>query len=138
MSSLSVREVDSIHDAEKIIFDPEIYDRIRIDGFELKELPVKNCIYIGGYLKDEIIAVMVYYVREKYTTCHVHVLKAHRARLAVKFGRVSLLLRPCDALYTNIPPEYTDVIKFAEYFGFKYIGLANNGSGIYGVNYGVC
>lgn len=138
MSDLSVRKVDSIRDAEKIIFDPEIYERIRVEGFELKELPTENCIYIGGYLKGEIIALMVYYVREKYTTCHVHVLKAHRARLSVKFGRESLLLRPCDVLYTNIPPKYTKVIKFAEFFGFKYIGRAKDGDGIYGVNYGFC
>lgn len=137
MSNLTVKETTNFNDIEKIIFDPEIYERIRIKGFEPEELPRENATYIGGYLKGEIIAVMVYYKRTNYTTCHVHVLKAHRARLAVKFGRESLLLRPCNVLYTNIPPQYTDVIKFAEYFGFKYVGRRYDGDNMYRINYGI-
>lgn len=136
MINFEVR-IAPISDAEKIIFDPEIYNRIKIDGVEVKELPTKNAIYVGGYLDGEIVSLMMYYIRNKYTTCHVHVLKSHRARLAVKFGRESLLMRPCNALYTNIPSNFPDVIKFAEHFGFKYIGLVN-GQRLYGVNYGFC
>tara|TARA_R110000772_G_scaffold107621_4_gene210150 strand:+ start:46 stop:465 length:420 start_codon:yes stop_codon:yes gene_type:complete len=135
MNDFLVKKTTNFNEIEKIIFDPEIYERIKIKGFELKELPRENTTYIGGYLKDEIIAVMVYYRRKNYTTCHVHVLKAHRARLAVKFGRESLLLRPCNVLYTNIPPKFPEVIKFAESFGFKYVGRAKSGDGIYGVSY---
>jgi hypothetical protein len=131
MSDLSVREVDSIRDAEKIIFDPEIYERIRVEGFELKKLPTENCIYIGGYLKGEIIALMVYYVREKYTTCHPYILKRYRGKFGVSFVRESFKMRPRDILYTNISQGFPKVVKFAEYFGFKYFGQRIDGDSIY-------
>lgn len=131
-----VKKVENFDDVITILSDDEISYRIGSRGMDFSLLPSENSVYIGGYLDGEIIALMVYYIRDKYTTCHVHVLKAHRARLAVKFGRESLKLRPCDVLYTNIPPKFSDVIKFAEHFGFKYIGKIN-GESLYGVNYGV-
>ena len=132
MINFVVKETKNTSEIEKIIFDNEIYDRIKIEGIEVKKLPIKNTIYIGGYLNDEIIAVMVYYRRTKYTTCHIHVLKAHRARLAARFGWESLLMRPCNVLYTNIPSKFPEVIKFAEHFGFKYVG-EHNKLGLYRV-----
>ena len=136
LMSFDVRETADIEEVKKIVFDPEIYERISVEGIDNPDLPTDNVIYIGGYLDGEIIALMVYYIRENYTTCHVHVLRAHRAMFAVKFGRESLKLRPCDTLFTNIPPFFPEVIKFAEHFGFKRIKELSSGDFLYGVNYG--
>ena len=111
-----------MEDIEKIIFDDEIYERIKISE-DKPQLPTKNTRYIGGYLGDEIIAIMVYYKRKKYTTCHMQVLKAHRAALAVKFGRMALKFSDVKTLFTNVPRRFTDVIRFVKYFNFKQIGI---------------
>jgi len=104
------------------MFDPEIYDRIKISE-DKPELPVENVRYIGGYLQGELIGVIVYYRRKKYTTCHIQVLKAHRAALAVKFGRMALKLSKTNVLFTNIPKRFTDVIRFVQYFNFKQVAI---------------
>ena len=116
-----VRETSNIDDVKKIIFDPEIYERIKI-GDSKPELTTKNTRYIGAYLNNEIIGVLVYYTRKNYTTCHIQVLKAHRAALAVKFGRIALGFSHSEVLFTNAPKQFTDVIRFIKYFNFKKIG----------------
>tara|TARA_R110000796_G_scaffold214800_1_gene330728 strand:- start:6367 stop:6786 length:420 start_codon:yes stop_codon:yes gene_type:complete len=138
MTKLYVKETSNLEEVKKVIFDPEIYERIRVEGVEVKELPVDNTTYIAGYVDGEIIAVMVYYRRKNYTTCHPHVLANCRGKYGVKFVRESFKLRPRDILYTNISPRFPEVIKFAEYFGFKYIGQLSNKDKLYGVNYGFC
>ncbi len=115
-----VELTENIDDIERVLLDPEIYDRIKVDGIVNVQISaIKGCTYVAGYDNGEIFALMLYYKRNTYTTCHVHVLKTHRAKLAVKFCRKALKLRPDNVLYTNIPNKYPDVIRFARYFGFK-------------------
>lgn len=116
-----VEKTKNFNDIKKILFDPEIYERIKISD-DMPTLPTDNVDYVAGYHEGEIIALMVYYKRNDFTTCHVHVLKTHRAHLAVKFGREALKMRCDNVLYTNIPKKYTKVIRFAEYFGFCHLG----------------
>lgn len=120
-----IKEIFDIKEVEKVLFDPEIYERIRVNN-EKPTLPTKNTRYIGGYLKGEIFGVIVYYKRKKYTTCHIQVLKAHRAALAVKFGRMALKLSQTKVLFTNVPRRFPDVIRFVKYFKFKQVGTTND------------
>ena len=122
-----VKEIFDLEEIGKIFFDPEIYERIRV-GEVKPELPTKNTRYIGGYLEDELIGVIVYYKRKKYTTCHIQVLKAHRAASAVKFGRMALKLSKTKVLFTNVPRRFPDVIRFVKYFNFKHV--ANDGDSL--------
>ena len=110
---------------ESVLFDPEIYERIKVSN-DKPELPTKNTRYIAGYHEGELIGIMVYYKRKKYTTCHIQVLKAHRAALAVKFGRMALKLSKTKVLFTNVPARFPDVIRFVKYFKFKLVGSKDN------------
>jgi hypothetical protein len=122
---LIVKEISDREEIEKIFFDPEIYERIKISE-EKPDLPTDNTKYIGGYHKGELIGIVVYYVRKEFTTCHIQVLKAHRAALAVKFARMALKLTDAKVLYTNIPKKFEDVIRFAKYFDFKLLEEKND------------
>lgn len=115
-----VKEIFDLKEVEKVVFDDEIYNRIKVSN-DKPTLPTKDTCYIGGYLKDEIIGVIVYYKRKNFTTCHIHVLKAHRAALAVKFGRMALKLSKSKVLFTNVPRRFPDVIRFVKYFKFKQV-----------------
>ena len=117
-----VKEIFDLKEVEKIMFDPEIYDRIKISEDKPK-LPTENVRYIGGFLQGELIGVIVYYRRKRYTTCHIQVLKAHRAALAVKFGRMALKLSETNVLFTNIPKRFPDVIRFVKFFKFKQVAI---------------
>ena len=120
-----IKETKDIEEIEKILFDPEIYERIKVSK-EKPGLPMENMRYIGGYLKGEIFGVLVYYKRKNYTTCHIQVLKAHRAASAVKFGRMALKLSKTKVLFTNVPRRFPDVIRFVKYFKFKQVGTSGN------------
>ncbi len=120
-----VKEIFDIKEAEKVLFDPEIYERIKVSN-DKPELPTENTRYIGGYLKGEIFGVIVYYKRKQYTTCHIQVLKAHRAASAVKFGRMALKLSQTKVLFTNVPRRFPDVIRFVKYFQFKQVGTCGD------------
>lgn len=119
-----VKEIYDLKEIQKVLFDPEIYERIKVSD-DKPELPTKNTQYIAGYHKGELIGIMVYYKRKKHTTCHIQVLKAHRAALAVTFGRMALKLSESEILFTNIPKKFKDVIRFTEYFDFKLVGEKN-------------
>ena len=120
-----VKEISDKKEIEKVLFDPEIYERIKISDIK-PELPTDNTRYIAGYYKGELIGIVVYYVRKEFTTCHIQVLKAHRAALAVKFARMALKLTDAKVLYTNIPKKFEDVVRFAKYFDFKLLEEKNN------------
>ena len=113
----------SPQEASIILFDAEIWERIKVVD-EKPELPTDNTIYIGGYVNGKLIGVMVYYKRPDRVTCHIHVLKDYRAKYGIEFGKESLKLSPSKTLFTNIPENYGDVKRFAEYFNFKQIGKA--------------
>ena len=125
--TLVVRETVDLNEIKKVMLDPEIYGRVKVDN-KKADITLDNALYIGGYVNGEIVAVMVYYKQIDVTTCHVQVLKSHRAALAVKFGKMALELRCDDILYTTIPSRYPDVIRFSKHFGFKYVTTMKNKS----------
>lgn len=113
-----VKEIDDLEEVEKILFNPEIYERIRASDED--KLPIQGARYIAGYDNGEIFAIMLY-IKRQVTTCHIQVLQTHRAAHAVKFAKKALELREDNILYTNIPDKYPDVIRFAQHFGFNHV-----------------
>lgn len=130
VNSVIVREINNIQ-AKSVLCHPQIYDVISDDNTPtIKELNLpKNCEYIGGFVKGELIAVMVYHKFRESIKCHVQVLPAHRADHAMKFGELSLSLKTGLTVYADIPEIYPNVLKFAKSFGFKIIDkIANTGT----------
>ena len=119
-----VKEIDDIDDIKAILCNPAIYDTITEDNSPLAEdfTPVfEDHLYIGGYVKCEIIALMVYHKHLDGNKCHVQVLPEFRKEYALRFGEQSLLFRGTLPLYAVIPDLYKNVLEFAKHFGFKVI-----------------
>lgn len=119
-----VKKTTDIDDIKSILCNPAIYDTITEDNSPLAEdfTPVfEDHLYIGGYVKGEIIALMVYHKHLDGNKCHVQVLPEFRKEYALKFGEQSLLFRGNSPLYAVIPDLYKNVLEFAKHFGFKVI-----------------
>ncbi len=119
-----LKKTTSIDDIKSILCNPAIYDTITEDNSPLAEdfTPVfEDHLYIGGYVKGEIIALMVYHKHLDGNKCHVQVLPEFRKEYALKFGEQSLLFRGTLPLYAVIPDLYKNVLEFAKHFGFKVI-----------------
>jgi len=100
-------------------------------------IPFDGYQYVGGYLRGEIIALMVYHCYKDGSICHVQVLPEHRQKHAQKFGEQSLLFRGTQPLYAEIPSNYQNVLDFAYSFGFKVIDMVDDGCIKNGIKYNV-
>ena len=119
-----VKETDNIDDIKSILCNPAIYDTITEDNSPLAEdfTPIfEDHLYIGGYVKGEIIALMVYHKYLDGNKCHVQVLPEHRKKYAKEFGEQSLRFKGTRPLYAVIPDLYQNVLDFSFLFGFKVI-----------------
>jgi len=126
---MEVREISN-EQAKAVLCHPEIYEVISDDSSPpLEEFdPPSDCEYIGGFVKDDLIAVMVYHKFRESIKCHVQVLPTHRTDHAMKFGELALSLKNGLTVYADIPEIYPNVLKFAELFGFEIIdNIANVG-----------
>ncbi len=136
-----VRPTADIDDIKAILCNPAIYDTIaddncpNIEGFEP---PINNkYLYVGGYVDNEIIGLMVYHEYLDGNKCHVQVLPEHRKEHAKQFGEQSLKHRGTRPLYAEIPDLYKNVLDFAILNDFKVIKRIDNGFIKDGVNYTV-
>jgi hypothetical protein len=124
-----VKETTDLGDIKAILCNPAIYDTITEDNSPLAEgfTPVfEEHLYIGGYVKGEIIALMVYHKYLDGNKCHVQVLPEFRKEYALKFGLKSLLFRGSLPLYAVIPDLYKNVLEFSFLFGFEVIKTTEN------------
>ena len=110
---------------DSILKHPEIYETITDDNCidsKYCDIPINDEYqYIGGYVNNKIIAIMVYHKYKDGNKCHVQVLPEYREQYALQFGEQSLLFRGTQPLYAEIPLLYTNVLDFAFRFGFKVI-----------------
>ena len=125
-----LKETTNIDDIKAVLCNPAIYDTITGDNCPLIEdfePPVTDAyLYVGGYVKGEIIAVMVYHKYLDGNECHVQVLPEYRKEHAIKFGEQSLLFRGTLPLYAEIPGLYKNVLAFALMNNFKVIEVREN------------
>ena len=122
-----VKETTNIDDIKAILWHPDIYDTITEDKcppLGEVEPPIRDDIsYIGGYVKGEIIALMVYHKYLDGNKCHVQVLPEYRKEYAKRFGEQSLLFRGTLPLYAEIADLYKNVLAFALLNNFKVIDI---------------
>ena len=120
-----VKQTIDIDEIRSILCNPAIYDTITDDNSPLAKdfkPPINDdYLYIGGYVKGNIIALMVYHKYLDGNKCHVQVLPDFRRKHAKDFGEQSLLFRGTLPLYAVIPDLYQNVLDFALFFGFKII-----------------
>lgn len=137
--SLLAKETTSLEDIKTVLCHPEIYDCITDDNSpDVSEFepPINDdYLYIGGYAKGEIIALMVYHRYLDGNECHVQVLPEHRKEYAKDFGEQSLVFRGTRPLYAKIPEMYKNVLEFAICFGFEIIDKHKNSFIKNGISY---
>ena len=136
-----VTATTNLTDIKAVLCNPAIYDTItddncpNIEGFEP---PINDeYLYVGGYVDNEIIGLMVYHEYLDGNKCHVQVLPEHRKEHAKQFGEQSLQYRGTRPLYAEIPDLYKNVLDFAILNDFKVIKRIDNGFIKNGVNYTV-
>ena len=113
---------------KQVLTHPEIYPRITEDGAPPREEynPPGKAIFVGGFLGDEIIGLMIYHKDTAVVWgCHVQVLPDYRD-YAFDFGKQALdwlkEMTNAKKVTAQIPVLYPDVIRFAEKHGFKNEG----------------
>ena len=125
-----VKETDNIDDIKAVLCNPTIYDTITDDNCPLAseyDPPINDdYLYVGGYVKGEIIALMVYHKYLDGNECHVQVLPRFRKEHAINFGEQSLLFKGTLPLYAEIPDLYKNVLNFALLNNFKVINVKDN------------
>lgn len=134
-----IKETADLDDVKAILCNPAIYDTISDDNdpaIESFEPPITDeYLYVGGYVKGEIVALMVYHKYLDGNKCHVQVLPEFRKSHAKEFGEQSLLFRGTRPLYAEIPDLYQNVLAFAKLNGFNVIDNKDDGYIKNGVKY---
>ena len=134
-----VTATTNLADIKAVLCNPSIYDTITDDNSpnsEDFEPPINdNYLYIGGYVNNKIIGLMVYHEYLDGNECHVQVIPEHRKEHAKEFGEQSLCHRGTRPLYAEIPDLYTNVLDFALLNGFKLIKRIDSGFIKNGKNY---
>jgi hypothetical protein len=136
---LIIKETTNIDDIKAVLCNAAIYDTISDDNdpaIEEFEPPINDeYLYIGGYVKGEIMALMVYHNYLDGNKCHVQVLPEFRKEHALKFGEQSLMFRGTRPLYAEIPDLYQNVLDFAKLNDFDVIDKIDDGYIKNGVEY---
>ena len=136
-----IKETTDIDDIKAVLCNSVIYDTITDDKCPLVEdfePPINDeYLYVGGYIKGEIAALMVYHKYLDGNECHVQVLPEYRKEHAINFGEQSLLFRGTLPLYAEIPCLYKNVLAFALKNNFKVIDIKKNDYIKHGVTYHV-
>ncbi len=126
-----VTPTSNLQDIKAVLCNPDIYATIADDSSpDIKDFepPISNkYLYVGGYVNNEIIGLMIYHEYLDGNKCHVQVLPKHRKEHAKDFGEQSLYHRGTRPLYAEIPDLYKNVLDFALLNGFKVIKRIDNG-----------
>ncbi len=134
-----VKETTNLDDIKAVLCNPAIYDTITDDNSPLIEdfePPIDDeYYYVGGYVKGEIAALMVYHKYLDGNECHVQVLPEYRKEHAKQFGEQALLFRGTLPLYAEIPALYKNVLDFALKNNFRVIKTKEDGYIKNGVKY---
>lgn len=108
--------------AEKVLLNPEIYDRISDDDCPLiLELPEMD--YLGGFVDGELASVTIFHPFRDGMKIHFNVLKEYRSK--ADFLLDASMVYDCP-IYVEIPTLYPEVINYAKHHGFKEISRRFN------------
>ena len=118
------RETKNIDEIKSILFDDEIWNRVKADNCNSEF--IEDCKYIGCYLDGKIVGVGMYHQVEDFTMCHMNILKEHRKTIGLEFGKEALKHSPSDTLYTNIPEIFPGIMRYVEALGFKLVSVVKD------------
>jgi len=125
-----VKKTTNRKDIKAVLCNAAIYDTITDDNSPLVEdfePPITDdYLYIGGYVNDNIIGLLIYHKYLDGQSCHVQVLPEYRKEHAKKFGEQSLEFRGTLPLYAEIPDLYKNVLNYALSNDFKVIAVKEN------------
>ena len=115
----SIRRIDSAHtclittrEAERIIFDPWVYNRISDDSCYNAEIP--DIPYTGGFLDGKLVSVFITIPFKDGFKAHFQVLKDYKKHARELAG---LFLKDAPRpLYAFIPSLYHPYINFCKKF----------------------
>lgn len=125
------RETKDKGEIKSVLCHPAIWDTIATgvdmlpDDFDP---PIsKEYEYLGGYVDDEIMALMVYHIVDGIVKVHVQVLPEYRKDYALEFGKKAIENgEKYGQLYAEIPTCYPNVLEFAALNGFEHTGTRDN------------
>lgn len=117
-----IREI-SAQEAAPVVLDEWVYSRVSGDQSPAREsiTPPEDFRYLGGFVGDKLVAVMILHNTELGQTCHFQSLKEYR-QYANEFGDGFLALVE-GPVYARIPTLYPKVVEFAHRHGFCDIGI---------------
>lgn len=120
---MRVSRTSNARDIKSVLAAP--YETMRGDGepsLENLELFADGLEYIGGYIEEEIFAIMLFHRYRDGQKIHITVEQGNKNGRAHKFGRLALRFRDSTLpLYTEIPACFPRTIEFAKSFGFEII-----------------
>lgn len=127
-----VTETKDINVIKRVLCDPEIYELINDDSSpDMRDFepPITDDIrYIAGFVKGDIIGIMIYHTINEHVKLHIQVLPEFRKEYAREFARIALEFGKAKnvIIYSEIPDCYPNVISFAKEFGFTETGSIKN------------
>ena len=118
------------------IYDPELirevarldWDNIAADNQSNFDefLPDVNADrFFGGFVAGEIVGIVMLKDKDEHTAAHIITVPEKKAYAYILAKRA--LNHAKMPVQTEIPDNYLNVIKFAEYLGFKEIGRRKEG-----------
>lgn len=126
-----VKETIDLEEIRTVLCNAVIYDTISADGdVEASEFtpPINDdYLYIGGYVDNNIIGLLIYHKYLNGCECHVQVLPDYRKDYAKEFGEQALRFKGTLPLYAEIPDLYQNVLKYALSNGFEIIKKIDDG-----------
>ena len=116
---------------KKVLFNPEIWNRISEDEQCQDEIEVlnDNNQWAGLYFNHVLFGVGLVHRHNQTTgTCHIHILKEHRDEHAGAGGMLSIQAALNETEYdkfrTEVPEIYKDVQYFLKKLGFRPKGYS--------------
>jgi hypothetical protein len=138
---LITRETKDLEEIKLVLCNPVIYDAISDDdspSLEDYETPINDdYLYIGAYVDNKIIGLMVYHKFLNGNKCHIQVLPDFREKYAKDIGEQVLTFRGHSPLYAEIPDLYPNVLRFALHNKFKVVGIRKNDYKKHGKTYDI-
>ena len=121
-----VKETKNADEIKSVLLHKDIFPCISSDDgckSDTFEPPLTDQYkYIAGYVDGEIIALMVYDIRNDIEMCHIQVLPKHRKNYAIEFAEQALTFKSTLPLHAQIPSYYKNVLNFAKLNDFVVTG----------------
>ncbi len=110
-----------IEKIKSVLCDPEIFYKIS-DGEDIEtfEPPLNGCLYLIGYVDNEVIGLSCFHGYKNGFMFHPNVIKRYRAKYGQDFVQKTANMLKCR-LYVEIPKIRRGLVNLAKHVGFSEI-----------------